>query len=189
MAIKPLSEESEYHVVHPNQDCRGWPVVDEGGGVVGRVQELIIDTERDRVASLRLEDGVLVAVERVTLLDGSVVLEDEALPPPAPSRRSARWSELPVQRRAPRRSFASFEDELRRHHLMVAADSGLSYEDMVPAYHHGYELASGERYLGRPWDAVADEVRAEWELRHPGTNWARSGVAIQGAWDHYRGSL
>jgi sporulation protein YlmC with PRC-barrel domain len=188
MAIKPLSEESEYHVVHPNQDCRGWPVVDEGGRPVGKVQELIIDTERDRVAALRLADGAEVPVERVTLLDGSVVLDDEALAP-AVARRSERWSELHVQRRKAPRSFASFEDELRRHHLMVAADSGLSFEDMLPHYRHGYELASGDRYVGRPWDAVAGEVRTEWEPVHPGSPWPRVEAAVKGAWDHYRGSL
>jgi sporulation protein YlmC with PRC-barrel domain len=195
MAIMPLTEESEFHVVHPNQDCRGWPVVDEGGRIVGRVQELMIDTERDRVTALRLEDGTHVAVERVALLDGSVVLEDLVVPvtattlDPAAPRRTERWSELPVQRRKIPRGFTSFEDELRRHHLTVAADSGLTYEDMLPAYRHGYDLASGDRYLGRSWDGVATEVRAEWEARHPTPPWERAGVAIQGAWDRYRGSL
>lgn len=194
MAIKPLSAESEYHVVYPNQDCRGWPVVDESGRVVGRVDELLIDTERERVHALRLDDGAEVDVERVTLLEGTVVLED--LPPTpeataaevAPGRRSERWSELPVQRRAVPRSFASFQDELRRHHLAVNAASGLFYEDMLPAYRHGYDLAGSDRYRGRAWDAAEPEVRAEWEALHPADPWDRVKLAVQGAWDRARGA-
>ena len=188
MAITPLSEESEYHVVHPNQDCRGWPLVDETGAVLGRVQELLIDTERDRVNALRLEDGSLVAVERVTLLDGTVVLEDALLPVVAAPRRSARWSELPVQRRGTFRTFASFDDELRRHHLAVAADSGHSYEAMLPAYRYGYELAGGERHRGRAWDTALPDVRREWEATYPATPWDQVHVAVQGAWDRVRGA-
>ncbi len=72
MTILALTDDGEYSVVHPDQDCRGWLTVDEAGRALGRVQDLMIDTELDRVDSLRLSDGSIVAVEQVRLGAGVV---------------------------------------------------------------------------------------------------------------------
>jgi len=72
MSILALTDDGDYQVVHPDQDCRGWLTVDQAGQALGRVQDLMIDTELDRVDSLRLSDGSIVAVEQVRLGAGVV---------------------------------------------------------------------------------------------------------------------
>lgn len=194
MVIRALADEPDFQVVQDNQDCRGWAVVDERGRAVGRVNELFIDTEQNRVASLRLDDGVQIPVERVTLLDGTVVLEDAVVVQPdtepnlPATRRSTRWSELPVQRRGPV-NFATFEEDFRRHYRSVSDQVGRRYEDLLPAYRHGYELARAERFRGRAWDAAETDARREWESLAPEMPWPEVRVVVQGAWDRVRGGL
>jgi hypothetical protein len=74
MSIVKLSDATEFHVVHPHQDCRGWPVVDALGRARGVVADLLVDTTNDRVTALRLATGDDLAVESVALRDGRVVV-------------------------------------------------------------------------------------------------------------------
>lgn len=75
MTIMALSESAEYHVVNKSQDCRGWPVLDQDGTDLGRVEELMIDTDRNRVYTLRLDSGAIIPVDCVDLHDGRVLIE------------------------------------------------------------------------------------------------------------------
>lgn len=193
--IRPLSELVEYHVVHPNQDCRGWDVVDESGRLLGRVAELMVDLDRERVCALRMADGVSVDVENVSLLDGSVVVDDVVGLPGGlrPSGdgfvdlRDRRPTHVPIAPIPEGRTFTSFEDELRRHHVMHLADAG-PFDEFLDAYRHGFYLGRGYHYRGRTWEMAADEVRQDWEARYPDTPWEAVRSAVQGAWDLVRGA-
>lgn len=74
MARAPLSELDDYQLVHENQDVRGWQVEDEAGRALGKVAEMIVDTEEERVTLLRLDTGRELPVADVTLLDHRVLL-------------------------------------------------------------------------------------------------------------------
>ena len=77
MNIVKLSDATDYHVVYPEQDCRGWSVVDGLGRARGVVAELLVDTDAERVTSLRLATGEDVPVESVVLRDKTVVVYDD----------------------------------------------------------------------------------------------------------------
>lgn len=79
MTLVPLTDSEEFHVHDPRQDCRGWPVTTTEGRDLGRVEELLVDPDRDRVAMLRLIGGYLVPVESVALRDNVVVVRDESV--------------------------------------------------------------------------------------------------------------
>ena len=69
-----LSRAPEWELVHDSQDVRGWPVVDAVGQTVGKVKDLIIDTESERVSSLLLDTGAQVAAREVSLGDHYVTM-------------------------------------------------------------------------------------------------------------------
>lgn len=79
MSIVKLSDATEFHVVHPHQDCRGWPVVDALGRARGVVADLLVDTTNERVTALRLATGDDLAVEAVALRDKTVVVYEGTL--------------------------------------------------------------------------------------------------------------
>jgi uncharacterized protein (TIGR02271 family) len=72
MAIRPLKELDDYQLTNSDQDCRGWSVVDPAGNHVGTVNEMLVDTDAERVTSLVLESGDVIPVESVSLRDGQV---------------------------------------------------------------------------------------------------------------------
>lgn len=57
--IKRLSDLPEDRVVPGDPDIRGWPVVDVDGRPIGRIQDLLVDTDdcKVRYASLQTGDG------------------------------------------------------------------------------------------------------------------------------------
>jgi uncharacterized protein (TIGR02271 family) len=75
MAMVELSRSDEWELEHDSQDVRGWEVVDGSGQRLGTVRELIIDTDKERVASLVLDSGEQVAAREVTLGDHVVRLD------------------------------------------------------------------------------------------------------------------
>ena len=74
MTIKPLAELEDFEPVDSDQDCRGWTVVDAAGQQIGRVREMLADTEDERVTALVLDTGAQIPTGAVTFEDGRVVL-------------------------------------------------------------------------------------------------------------------
>ena len=52
-----INENDDWHVEHDRQDIRGWVVHDASGKTVGRVRDLIADTESGLVESIVLDNG------------------------------------------------------------------------------------------------------------------------------------
>jgi len=80
-------------------------------------------------------------------------------------------------------AFDDFAAEFRADHQARYATEGGSYDELDPAYRFGHALATDARYIGRDWDDVEPEARAEWERRHPRSAWARVGGAVRHAWE------
>ncbi len=95
MARFVLSQDSEWELEHESQDIRGWNVIDAKGDAVGRVAELIADTETEHVEVVRLEDGREFPVEALHLGDVVVFLDAVAAAPDA-----APYTRRPLRRRA-----------------------------------------------------------------------------------------
>lgn len=83
MELRPLSELSEWQLVHPNQDLRGRPVIDESGRSHGAVVELLVDTDDERVASVRTETGRLLPVEPLEIRGSKILFHDRSGTGPA----------------------------------------------------------------------------------------------------------
>jgi len=82
-----------------------------------------------------------------------------------------------------RRNFADLDDEFRQDYQTNYASSGVSYEDIQPAYRGGYEMRGDSRFANSDWDSAEPELRQRWETDHPGSAWERVKAAFRRGWD------
>ena len=82
-----------------------------------------------------------------------------------------------------RRSFADLDDEFRQDYQANFASSGLTYEDIQPAYRGGYEMRGDSRFADSDWDTAEPQLRQRWESDHPGSAWERVKAAFRRGWD------
>jgi uncharacterized protein (TIGR02271 family) len=71
MARAPLRDLDDWQLVHEDQDLRGQTLFAPDGTAAGRVDQMIVDTDTERVVALRLEDGREVPTSAIELRDGS----------------------------------------------------------------------------------------------------------------------
>jgi stress response protein YsnF len=83
--------------------------------------------------------------------------------------------------------FSIYDPDYRQHHSTTFLNRG-AYEDYVPAYRYGYDLAMDERYRGRMWEGLEEDFRRGWETLRPGT-WERFKDAIRYGWNTVRGRI
>jgi stress response protein YsnF len=83
--------------------------------------------------------------------------------------------------------FSAYDTDYRQHHTVTFLHHG-AYEDYMPAYRYGYDLATDERYRGRDWAGLEADIRRGWETQRPGT-WERFKDAIRYGWDKVRGRI
>jgi hypothetical protein len=86
-----------------------------------------------------------------------------------------------------RPEFSTYDPDYRQHHSTTFLNRG-AYEDYVPAYRYGYDLAMDERYRGRMWEGLEADFQRGWETQRPGT-WERFKDAIRYGWDTVRGRV
>ena len=70
MAIVPYTKQDDYDVVNENQDCIGWTVTDQSGNDIGKVTEMLVNTETEMVDSIIIDSRRRVAA-------GDIALQDE----------------------------------------------------------------------------------------------------------------
>ena len=79
MALVLLSRQDDYDLVHSRQDCRGLTARDTDGNVLGKVTDMVIDTEAEHVDSILLDGGAQVPAADIALRDGVVLVRAAAL--------------------------------------------------------------------------------------------------------------
>ncbi len=85
-------------------------------------------------------------------------------------------------------TFDYFETDFRNHYANSFGDRGYTYNQYMPAYRYGYDLASNPRYTQNDWSVVEPEARQYWEDRHPGT-WEQFKDAVHHAWMSVRNAI
>ncbi len=84
--------------------------------------------------------------------------------------------------RAVFQAFTREEDEFRRHYNGRYAGSGYAYNQVRPAYQHGFEFGYDGRYRDREWTAVEDDARRRWDESRLGS-WDRYRDAVRFGWE------
>lgn len=83
--------------------------------------------------------------------------------------------------------YLEYEEDFRAHYDEQYSAENARYEDYVPAYRYGAEIAQDERYRDRPWDDVEPEARRHWETTSPDSTWERFKLAVRHGWERVTG--
>jgi uncharacterized protein (TIGR02271 family) len=95
-------------------------------------------------------------------------------------RQDVQIEEIPAAR-----LFKEYDTDFRKFYSTNLANSGASYENLLPAFHYGYDLAVREPFRSSPWSAVEADSRKIWEEKNPGT-WDQNKAVIKYAWEKVR---
>ena len=67
------------------------------------------------------------------------------------------------------RDMGASETAFRTDYNSLYANSGMTYDQVRPAYRFGYLLANDPHYRGLEWSRIQSEARREWEAGYPGS--------------------
>ena len=79
------------------------------------------------------------------------------------------------------RDFNFYDMDFRNHYENTFGNRGYTFNQYVPAYRYGYDLANNNQYHNMEWNDVEPDAQRFWEERHPGT-WDEFRDAIYHAW-------
>lgn len=79
MAKTPLSTSDEYELVDEDRDIRGWQVQDHAGTVLGKVTELIVDTERETVTHIVVDGQTQYPIRDIEIADNRITVRAAAV--------------------------------------------------------------------------------------------------------------
>jgi stress response protein YsnF len=83
-------------------------------------------------------------------------------------------------------NYTNYDADFRRHYDASLFRDQYTYEQSQPAYRYGYMLANNDRYKGRNWNDIENDVRTDWEGSNKGT-WQQFKDSIRYAWERARG--
>ena len=83
------------------------------------------------------------------------------------------------------RPLKEYDSDFRSFYAKNLSTSGATFENLAPAFHFGYGLATREPFRSSPWSAVEADSRRIWEERNPGT-WDKNKAVIKYAWERVR---
>ena len=214
MAHVLFSDADGWELANKGQDIRGWEVRDSTGALIGRVGDMAVDTDRQVVDTVILDDGARFPASDVTLADGVVYVTRYGAPSGVTTRaytdvhgvrrvdpddgvreRVAERAEARHEAAEGRRDaggYADFEDDFRSHYRDTYSD--LDFADYSPAYRYGYDVAYDDRYAGRGFDDVEPDLRAAYYRRfgYPMSDnivWSRVKGAVRHAFDRVRDAV
>jgi hypothetical protein len=182
MAHVKLSETHDYDLVYDDQDIRGWEVRDGSGAVIGRVDDMIVDTDREIVDIVRLENGQELAARDLYIGDGVVYAESVDT-----GHDGGEVRVYDEAGRVTRRVEIDEEDhaDFRNHYASSFADTDRDYDYYEPAYSYGYNQARTNEYSGRDYDAAEMDLRSDYQTAHADGNYDEHRDAIRYGYNRY----
>ena len=178
MALVRL-EDSHWKLPDDDIDLRGRTLLDAAGQPLGEIASMMVDPEREEVATVVLASGREVPVRDVEIrTDGVFYLppaaetsaaETSAAPAATPAPGAMLDEPAPVTAPPPAGGIVEYSDltpEFRRHYDEAYSQGGRSYDAYEPAYRFGYDMAYDGRFAGRDFEASEAELRQAYYQRH-----------------------
>jgi len=94
MARTPLSKLDDYELVNKDQDIRGWEVQDYTGRVLGSVDDLIVDTDKESITAIVLDDQAEYSIRDIEIRDNRILLGARTASPELLKTDKAAWSDV-----------------------------------------------------------------------------------------------
>jgi len=79
MARKPISELPDWELVHKEDDIRGKMLMDESGKELGKVNQMILDTDKGCVYEIVLENGRRYPADHIDVRGGRPIYSEKAM--------------------------------------------------------------------------------------------------------------
>ena len=82
-------------------------------------------------------------------------------------------------------NFFGDDDDAYRNHFL-ANYSGDDFDTIKPAYAYGSEMARNDKYRGRQWGDVENDLRTDWDTRYGSgdqSTWEKMKSAVRHGWD------
>lgn len=159
------------------QDIRGFSVLNQDGTDLGTtVDDLIIDTDEEKVVSIRLSDGSEYPARDISIGDGVVYITgDYDVNDPSLRRADAieHFGILDKQDR-PVYDTAAMETvkpHFERHFGETYGDAGGSFDDYIVVYQYGFERAHDDDHRNVGYADSESALRADFERRFPERNY------------------
>jgi hypothetical protein len=131
--------------------------------------------EIDEIAKVR---KTVKVVEEVSL-GKEVVQKIETI------KETLRRQDVEIEEVKTARTFTEYDTDFRSFYTTNLANSGVTYEELQPAYNYGYKLATTEPFRSNPWSAVEADAKGIWEDKNPNT-WEQNQTVIKYAWEKVR---
>lgn len=95
-----LESLDKFELEHRNQDLRGQTLMTPDGKSIGRVDDMLVNTDRERVEALRLDDNRVIDIDHIDIRDGKPVLlvPHDRVPKPGPDfdRNNVTSKHIPI---------------------------------------------------------------------------------------------
>jgi len=100
-------------------------------------------------------------------------------------KETLRRQDVEVEEVRTGRTFEEYDSDFRNFYTTNLAQSGVTYEELTPAYKYGYQLATNEPFRSSPWSAVEADAQRIWENKNPGT-WEQNKAIVKYVWEKVR---
>lgn len=181
-----LSDLHGWKLVHAEQDIRGWPVQDAAGKKIGTVDDLLVSTDTELVELIRLDNGKEYPARDIEIGERMVFLDRAETSTAADTGSVVKvYGDAKVRRDT---EFVKHVDAFRTHHASTYGATGHDYATYEPAYRYGYAAGTEDRYRGRDYSDLENDLRRDYETRHGEGKWNQHHQAVRHAFDRGRGS-
>ncbi|ELR97172.1 YsnF/AvaK domain-containing protein [Gloeocapsa sp. PCC 73106] len=100
-------------------------------------------------------------------------------------KETLRRQDVEIEEVKTARTFVDYDTDFRGFYTTNFSNSGVTYEELQPAFNYGHKLATTEPFRSSPWSAVEPDAKRIWEEKNPGT-WEQNQTIIKYAWEKVR---
>ena len=163
-----LSNSDDWKLRFGDQDVRGYEALDEDGEPIGTVSDMIVDTDEERVDTIRLDDGTEYPARDISIGDGVVYVTGKY---PANTKGVRKYSDFEDSGRVHRSDIAilAFEDaepDYRSHYESNYGTTDYDYDYYRPAYEYGHTVAGESDYRDRDYATAENDLQTGYRRRY-----------------------
>ena len=157
-----LSDTGDWKLEFPeDQDVRGFRALDADGTPVGVVDNMIVNTEEERVDTIVLDNGSEYPAADISIGDGVVYLSDVETASTGDVNEEVRVygdsGQVVRREQVEDADYDSHANAFRTHYESSYGTGGGSYDDYEPAYRYGFDAAHDDSNRNRNYhDAEGD---------------------------------
>ncbi|NML31418.1 hypothetical protein [Paraburkholderia antibiotica] len=126
------------------------------------------------------DDAARSAIAAGSVPGSGAVMQPSELVPEGGQPTAGLGGQMPAE-------YLEYEEDFHAHYDEQYSAADVRYEDYVPAYRYGAEIAHDARFQDRPWEEIEPEAQRHWETTSPDSTWERFKLAVRHGWERATG--